>query len=655
MNDLSKLLSKLCCSVFCISVLSWTGLELAHASKPSASNESETEHVSLDEPEITEADRDYWAYQPVERPPVPEVANIDLCNNPIDQFIIARLEDKGLKPVPLATKQQLIRRVTFDLIGLPPTQSEIAEFLEDNSPDAYERLVTALLNRPGYGERWAQHWLDLVRFAETDGFEHDHVRPEAWRYRDWVIKAFNDGLPYDEFLRLQIAGDEIAPDSSDALIATGFLLAGPDMPDINLQEERRHNFLNGIAANIGEVILGLRFGCAQCHHHRTDPISQQDFYRIRSFFEPLDLFKDHSLPEAGAEPSKARVAKNLAKNVPVSKVYMKGDFRRPGPEISPQFPRVIQTNAELQELDESAHGRRIAFAQWLTAPDHPLTARVIVNRIWHHHFGEGLIGTTSDFGWMGDSATHPKLLDWLAAELIDSGWNLKALHSLIVNSATYQRASLPTENLSAEDKAIWEELIEQDRNNRLLGRRNRRRLESEAIRDSMLSVSGELNRQTGGPGVRTELPKAVTSTLLKNHWKVTEDPAEHDRRTIYLFMRRNLRLPFLEAFDKPDANLSCPVRSKTTIAPQALHLLNSDFARERATAFAARLTQEVDSGADSQPERINLAYDLCFSRKPNVQELTNCLAFLNDHPDDEVALIDLCHALMNLNEFIYID
>ncbi|TWT57041.1 hypothetical protein KOR42_03990 [Thalassoglobus neptunius] len=655
MNVYSKLLTNICSCLLCLSVLSWTNSEFTSASEPSAKADSPLEQVSLDEPEITEADRDYWAYEPVERPPVPEVENVDLCENTIDRFVVARLEAKDLKPVPLATKRQLIRRVTYDLIGLPPTRAEIEEFLRDDSPDAYENLVSRLLGQPGYGERWAQHWLDLVRFAETDGFEHDHVRPEAWRYRDWVINALNEGLPYDEFLRLQIAGDEVAPESPDALIATGFLLAGPDMPDINLQEERRHNFLNGIAANIGEVILGLRFGCAQCHHHRTDPISQQDFYRIRSFFEPLDLFTDHPLPGATEKPTKARVARNLTKKVPTSKVYMKGDFRRPGPEISPEFPRVIQTTPQTLHLEETADGRRIAFAQWLTDPDHPLTARVIVNRIWHHHFGEGLIGTTSDFGWMGDSATHPKLLDWLAVELIESDWDLKALHSLIVNSATYKRASLPNDNLTDEEKSLWKELIDQDPNNRLLGRRNRRRLESEAIRDSMLSVSGDLNRRTGGPGVRTELPKAVTSTLLKNHWKVTEDRAEHNRRTIYLFMRRNLRLPFLEVFDKPDANLSCPVRSKTTIAPQALHLLNSDFARERATAFAARLTRDVDSEDDVPSKRINLAYELCLSRKPTTQELDDCLGFLNEHPDEDIALVDLCHALMNLNEFIYID
>ena len=253
--------------------------------------------VVTEEPAIDESDLEYWAYQAVVRPDVPEIENDRWSTNPIDRFVLTSLQSKDHQPVEFADKETLLRRVTYNLTGLPPQPEEIHKFLADDSKEAWNKVISRLLDSPAYGERWSQHWLDLVRFAETDGFEHDKVRPEAWRYRDWVIEAFNEDLPYDQFLKLQLAGDEIAPDSDNALITTGYLMAGPDMPDINSQDERRHNFLNAMTANVGEVFLGLRFGCAQCHHHRTDPISQHDFYRLRSFFETIDLFKDQPLPE----------------------------------------------------------------------------------------------------------------------------------------------------------------------------------------------------------------------------------------------------------------------------------------------------------------------------------------------------------------------
>ena len=610
--------------------------------------------TAIAEPPIEDADRDYWAYQPVTRPTTPEVANQGWCRNPIDRFILARLEEDKLQPVERASREVLLRRVTFDLTGLPPTVEEIDSFLNDHQPGAYERVVDRLLKSPHYGERWAQHWLDLVRFAETDGFEHDKVRHEAWRYRDWVIEALNNDLPYDEFVRLQLAGDEIAPDSQFAQLATGYLLAGPDMPDINLQEERRHNFLNGMAANVGEVFLGLRFGCAQCHHHRTDPISQHDFYRLRSFFETIELFKDHPLADGSTvhpdeeKQTKARVAKNAESTVPVSHLWIRGDFRRPGPELQPGFPRVIDTSGSDQQIADDSTARRTALANWLTDKNHPLTARVMVNRVWQHHFGRGIIPTSSDFGWMGEPATHPELLDWLAVEFMENGWSLKSLHRLILTSATYQQRSYPSAETSEQQLENWKSLREEDPENLLLGRMNRRRLEGEAIRDAMLAVSGELNSKANGPGVRPPLPKAVASTLLKNQWPVTKDESEHSRRSIYLFMRRNLRMPLLETFDKPDANLSCPQRSQTTIAPQALHLLNSDFARDRATAFANRILESKSTEA----ERIKLAYRLAFGRFPSHDEMANCLRLLSD-VGNEWSL--LCHGLLNFNEFVYVD
>lgn len=613
--------------------------------------EENVETPIVEEPPLEDSDRDYWAYHPVVRPEVPAVIDAEWCRNPIDRFILVQLEKKDRVYVRAASRRALIRRATFDLTGLPPTTQEIENFLADDQPGAFERVVDRLLKSPHYGERWAQHWLDLVRFAETDGFEHDNLRPEAWRYRDWVIQAFNEDVPYDEFIKLQLAGDEIAPDSRFAQLATGYLLAGPDMPDINLQEERRHVFLNEMTANVGEVFLGLRFGCAQCHHHRTDPISQHDFYRLRSFFETIDLFKEHPLAEGPDEVSKARVTQNTDKTVPASQLWIRGDFRRPGPELSPQFPRVLTATENELELGEVNSGRRTALAAWLTQRDHPLTARVMVNRIWQHHFGRGLVATTSDFGWLGDSATHPELLDWLAAEFMDTGWSMKAMHRLILTSSTYQLASVPDETWSIAEVENWEHSMESDPRNYSLGRMNRIRLEGEAIRDAMLAVSGELNPKAGGPGVRPPLPAAVASTLLKNQWPVTADEVEHTRRSIYLFMRRNLRLPLLESFDKPDANLSCPERSQTTIAPQALHLLNSEFAQDRAQAFANR----IQSSASDTSARITLAYNYAFGRPPSDSEIKAATEFLNAEPDTASSWTQFCLALLNLNEFVYLD
>ena len=622
----------------------WPGIDRLHADETEAAG-------AVDEPEIVDSDRDYFAYQPVVRPAIPEIESDGWSRNPIDKFIRQRLRERSataglnLKPVGAADAATLLRRVTFDVTGLPPTPHQVTKFLADPSATAYAAVVDRLLDDPGYGERWAQHWLDLVRFAETDGFEHDKVRPQAWRYRDWVIDALNDDLPYDQFVKLQLAGDEIAPDSAAALVATGYLMAGPDMPDINLQEERRHNFLNGMTANVGSVFLGLRMGCAECHHHRTDPISQQDFYRLRACFETIDLFHDSPLP---GDETNVRAVHNDDGAARESFLWIRGDFRRRGPAVTPQPPRVF---AVQQPFTTSGAGRRTQLAEWLTASEHPLTARVIVNRVWQHHFGVGLIPTASDFGWMGEAASHPELLDWLAAELMESDWRLKSLHRLILTSATYQLASRPAPDASADELEVWDQLEQADPDNRWLARANRRRLEAEAIRDAMLAVSGELNRTRGGPGVFVPLPAAVTSTLLKNQWPVTEDDNEHTRRSIYVFARRNLRLPLLDVFDKPDTNLSCPQRSASTIAPQALHLLNSEFALDRAKSFAARLEQRADDDAS----RIEQAYLLALGRLPLPEEHAACMEFLAGAESTASAWNELCQALLNLNEFVYVD
>ena len=645
----------------------------------------------LVEPPLTETDRTYWAYQPVVRPAVPVIDNDDWSRNLIDKFILAKLREQSLEPAEAGDLETLLRRVTFDLTGLPPTPEECVairsakerslEEVERNAaltpspspggrgePESgepeYEQLLDRLLASPAYGERWAQHWLDLVRFAETDGFEHDLVRPEAWRYRDWVIRAFNDNMPYDRFLQLQLAGDELDPDNQESSIATGYLLAGPDMPDLNSQPERRHLYLNAMATNVGEVFLGLTIGCAQCHHHKVDPISQHDFYRLRSYLETIDLFPEKPKseandPDAKTEPTEKkklpqeRIVWNRSEVTPVSHLWIRGDHQRPGPEVGPAVPRVLALtpgpgpSPKGRGEQSAAIGRRSALAQWLTDRRHPLTARVIVNRVWQHHFGVGLHPTSSDFGWLGEDTTHPELLDWLAAEFMESGWNLRELHRLMLTSATYRLASRPTSSPSP----TWERLTKADPTNRCLGRMNRQRLEGEAIRDTLLAVSGELNRKSFGPGIRPPLPPAVASTLLKDQWPVTEDATEHTRRSIYLFARRNLRLPLLEAFDKPDTNLSCPRRSRSTIAPQALHLLNSEFVRERSRMFAERVQQH---SLDPR-ERIAYAYETALGRGPTDAEEVASQRFLDQQAAPAVAWHDLCHALFNQNEFVYVD
>ncbi len=667
-------------------------LALGALPSQSAETKSANPDATIKEPAITAKDRQHWSFRPLTRPEPPRVKDKPQARNGIDRFILARLEATDLSLSPEASRETLIRRLSFDLTGLPPTPREIDAFLADNSPDAHELLVNRLLDSKAYGERWAQHWLDVARFAESDGFEHDKVRKEAWRYRDWVIRALNEDLPYDRFVRWQIAGDELAPDNPDARLATGFLVAGPDMPDINLPEERRHNVLNEMTSTVGSAILGLAFNCAQCHDHKYDPVSQADFYRTRAFFSnmaiaPKNRSLHHTFSEQGSEP-------------PVARLWMRGDFRRPGAELRPGFLRIVshQDNRPAPTpIAGKSTGRRSELARWLTRPDHPLTLRVIANRLWLHHFGRGLVGTPNDFGTQGESPSHPALLDWLAMELPRRDWSLKAMHRLIVNSATYRQ----TGSGSGES---WTRRLALDPANRLYSRMPRRRLSGEAVRDAMLSASGRLNRKAGGPGFRPPLPRAVTVTLLKNQWPVTKEETEHYRRSIYLFARRNLRYPMFEVFDRPDALASCAQRNISTTAPQSLTLFNSEFslarARDLAELILSRPTHPTRSpavpaaGSDAPPAQeaavrtnpapdtakaIDEAYRRILGRRPSPEELTAGRAFLHAqtaalrnagrdpgnlaiaaresgaNPQFSAAFTDYCLALFNLNEFVYVD
>lgn len=677
------------------------------------STQLRTDEAAESEPVIEDFERDHWAFLPLEAVSPPDVKNQSWIANSIDRFILHQAESKSLSPMPMANKTTLIRRAYFDLIGLPPSPSDIRTFERDHRPGAYERLIDRLLASPEYGERWGQHWLDLARFAETDGFEHDNLRPNAWRYRDWVIKALNRDLPYDQFLRLQIAGDEIAGDDIDAIIATGFALCGPDMPDINDQNERRHVLLNEMTSTVGSVFLGLQIGCAQCHDHKFDPLSQADFYRLRAFFDSSKVFGEQpigtadeiaefksqlqrynqrrssiqsQLKKAKSDNAKKELRKQLSRltgekpamrhgrvlsrssKAPDSRLMVSGDFRRPGPRVNANFPRVVSVSLGDGQKRRPKHSRRTDLADWLTNVENPLVTRVAVNRIWQHFFGKGIVETPADFGLMGEMPDHPELLDWLARELVRMDWSVKRFQRMILLSSTYRQASRPGHAVQFEQtlQQIAETFATstaEDPQNRLLTRQNRRRLEAEAIRDSLLACSLQLSRRKGGRGVMPPLPLEIRKSIRKDHWKVSQHREDHHRRSVYLFVRRNLRFPFLEVFDRPDTNASCPDRVESTIAPQSLALLNSELSMDSAAKLASYIQQQTND----QGKQIRLCFVQTLGRLPDELEFKSCVEFLalmgsdnatNEEKNGESpqsGLKSLCLSLFNLNEFIYID
>ncbi len=617
--------------------------------------------LDVEEVPLTPEDRQHWAYRPLTRPSIPVLATEGWQRTPVDAFVLARLEPLGLTGCAEANRPALLRRLAFDLTGLPPTLEEREAFLQDDAPNAVERLVERLLASPAYGERWGQHWLDLARFAETDGFEHDKLRADAWRYRDWVIAALNRDLPYDEFLRQQLAGDELAGGDP---IATMFCLAGPDMPDVNDQVERRHLRLNELTSTVGAVFLGMQVGCAECHDHKYDPISQADFYRLRAVFEssvPAVFKRDAPYYRFANQPERIE-----------ARLWIRGDYHRPGAKVEPSLPRIAAVSTQVDQFPtETSAGLRTALAEALIREAQALTARVIVNRVWKHHFGRGLSETPSDFGLINADPTHPELLDWLADDLITHGWSLKHLHRRLVLSATYRQASHRSDRIDAD----WDMRLACDPDNRWLSRAPRRRLDGEALRDALLDVSGVLNRTAGGPGVQAPLPEELVSTLLKGQWTTHPNAAEHVRRSVYLFARRNLRYPLLEAFDRPDANASCAARGRSTTAPQSLTLLNSDLSVEAAQRLAGRVLHS----SPSTEARLQTLYRITLSRDPLPDELqfvktfltanaarltadTGNKTFLMPLPTpvaldsaDAASWVDLCLAVLNSNEFLYCD
>lgn len=633
------------------------------------------------------ADTAHWSLRPRSTLAIPQFESArdrEWVRTPVDAFVLAKLKSKGLAPAPAADRRVLIRRLNYDLLGLPPAPEDIAAFENDRSPDAYERLVDRLLASPQYGERWGRHWLDVVRFAETEGFEYDRERPGAWRYRDYVIGSFNADKPYDRFVQEQLAGDELDGANQDLQIAAGFHRLGPVRRNAGNAEvsSSRNEILTERTDILGAVFLGLTIGCARCHDHKFDDIPQADYYHLQAFLaatEDQDIVLASPLAaaewKARAEPAQKevrRLTQALMKATGEEEIHLKaqlqaarqrlpeplpsissirdgatptpihilkrGDSNNKGPQVGPRLLTALLSDSSPEYPAQVARPRSI-LASWLTTPDHPLTARVVVNRIWQHHFGTGLVGTPNDFGINGEAPSHPELLDFLANAFVAGQWRWKPLHRLIVSSSTYRQASQAMDPHAAHT---------QDPANRLLGHFGRRRLSAEEIRDSLQSFTGSLFTKAGGPSVVPGMDRDLVNLLYDpSQWHVTEDAREQHRRSVYLIAKRNLRMPFLEIFDQPDVQTSCASRQSSTHAPQALELLNGSTTNQAARAFAERLRREAGNDRTRQIER---AFALATGRDPTPGERKLAEAFLVEQPLEEFAL-----AVFNLNAFLYVD
>ncbi len=695
--------------------------------------------AKLEERPITDQERHWWAFVPFKKidPPVKAA-------NPIDGFLNAKLAAEGLEPAPAADKRTLVRRVYLDVIGLPPTPQQVQAFLDDKDPRAYENLVDKLLASPHYGERWGRHWLDLVHYADSGGYERDFDWTTMWRYRDYVVNAFNDDKPYDRFIREQLAGDEIDPSNPAAHIATGYLRL---VLDNNIKDERtRMDELDDNVSTTALTFLGMTVGCARCHNHKFDPIPQKDYYQMQAVFfstvgEDYPLVSDKEVKaneaadkavDALQKPLKQRIdelekpyreklfqakldelpayyrqawetpegtrsegqrlnarqVQALFKQIKIEDVLAamteadkserekakieidKLDEQRPEPyptartitedsaEPLPSYflhrgdpgskgslmgPGVLSVakwaSVNFEKPAPTAHtsGRRRQFAEWIASERNPLTARVMVNRLWQHHFGEGIVRTPSNFGVTGQEPTHPELLDWLATEFVESGWSVKRMQRLMLTSEAYKRSSNDVPGN-----------LEKDKENRLVWRMPRQRLEAEIIRDQMLAVAGTLDTAVGGPAVRPYIDPALWQSSTARVWDGKEigDPTTW-RRSIYVFSKRSIRYPMFEAFDQPDMVGSCAARNTSTVAPQALLLMNNAAVFRQAKFFAQRLMTEAGADVDAQVDR---AFELALARPPRPAEKTKATDFVRSSP---TGLVDFCQTLFNLNEFVY--
>jgi hypothetical protein len=690
--------------------------------------------------EITAEARNYWAYRPLRRPDIPRVPNTKWVRTPVDAFILAKLSAAKLSPAPPADKVALVRRVYYDLIGLPPTPEEVDTFVNDSSPNGYEKLIDKLLDSPHYGEKWGRHWLDLAHYAETNGYERDGPKPFAWRYRDYVIQSFNEDKAYDQFVREQLAGDELTsstptggnPWDSGPIIATGYYRLGlwDDEPADPLQA--RFDGLDDVVATTAQTFLAMTMNCARCHDHKIDPIPQADYYRLLAFFEDVrpysndenvqtsSTLRDIAAPETQAYydsalsqrearatelqaamklieddairkmpavdqreaegPQRIRIiafkmpmylsmeqkkeyaelkkelektkrqpgpprrlalsVNNCIVNPPASHVMIRGNAHALGAAVEPAFPVALGFAAPAipkPAKNARSSGRRSVLAEWITARDNPLTARVMVNRIWQHHFGRGIVPTPNDFGKFGQLPTHPELLDWLADEFMRGGWRIKRMHKLIMLSNAYCMSS-------RSDTAV----LRVDPANNMFWRVNMRRLTAEEVRDSILAVSGRLNLKMAGPSVYPPISREVLAGQSRpgEGWP-TSSPSEAARRSVYVHIKRSLLVPILSQHDQADTDSSCPVRYTTTVPTQALGMLNGDFTNEQATNLAERLEREAPKDLTDQ---VRLAIRLTTGRNPNSDELQRDVAFAQEH-----GLQCYCLMILNANEFVYLD
>jgi hypothetical protein len=609
--------------------------------------------------------REFWAFQPVRRSRIPEVQDPHWARNWVDKFVLQQLETHGLAPAPVASPRELVRRLHFDLLGLPPTPEEIDAFLEDSSEEAYERLVDRLLASPHFGERWGQSWLDVVRFAETEGFEYDGHLPGAWRYRDYVIRSFNEDKPFDQFVREQLAGDQLTGDqlageTEAGLAAAIFHRLGPvrrnaGNPEIALS---RNEVLIERTDIIGSAFLGLTVGCARCHDHKLDPIPHADYYQLQAFVAAtaeanVELADGTTIPTIRDDPEQRTIIHLLRRGQETAK----GEVLAPRPLtvlVPPDQPTFRSDDSLLRQH----------LSGWLTDRNHPLTPRVYANRIWQHYFGRGLVGTPNDFGSHGERPSHPELLDTLADELLRHGWEAKSIHRLLVLSSTYRQSSRSPGEAQGQQA---------DPDNRWLWKKSRRRLSAEELRDAVLMVSGLLQRDLGGPSVMVPVDQELVDLLYKpEQWEVHPEDRQHLRRSTYLISKRNLRLPFLEVFDQPSAQTSCGRREATAHAGQSLELLNGSLTNEAARQFAGRLRLAASPGSGIEAaegiregigegsgkpagkgvarQMVRNAFLLTCGRPPTDAEAALAEEFLEENPLEEFTL-----ALLNFHGFLYVD
>ncbi|MCA9137311.1 MAG: PSD1 domain-containing protein [Planctomycetales bacterium] len=581
---------------------------------------------------------DWWSLQPVQRPAIPRD---NRAKSAVDAFVLQRLDGVGLTMSPRAAAREIVRRLSIDLLGIPPTPGTVQEFEQQFSLDsdrAIESLIDQLLTSPQYGQRWARHWLDVARFGESQGFERDKLRDNSWYYRDWVIDALNRDLPYDEFVRMQIAGDVIRPDDVDSVIATGFMVAGAwdevgqSQQSDAMKQVVRQDELEDYIGTVGQAFLGLTVNCARCHDHKFDPISQKEYYRISA---TLAGVRHGSRDLISGNQQKINVYAVVPRQPEETFLLGRGNPNQKIEQVSPGGVASIKGVDGEFGLDESASDadRRQSLANWITDRQNPLFARVIVNRLWHYHFGSGLVDSPNDFGFSGGVPSHPELLDYLASELIDSGFRLKHIHRLIVSSETYLQSSRYRKECAAVDSG-----------NQLFWRKDPMRLDAETLRDTVLTVAGQMNSQYGGPSYQDFETHVHNSQFYE---MVDRDSPEVYRRTIYRSWIRSGRSHLLDVFDCPDPSTTAPKRSVTTTPLQALTLMNNSFVIRMADRLATRVVHESGNRTADQVTRV---YLLAYGRNPDQLELAAAVGFVGAH-----GLSALCRVIFNSNEFIHVD